>query len=537
MSFVGVIDSEKNKVIWSKAILSLAAISDHIKFIVCPDSLSISAVNNAKTSHAEIVFKKTFFYDYSVDFSNILPEGFDNDLGEDIGAEIDGSKLSYSFVVNSKHLAILFKNLDAVDIDYICFKIHWSREAQINMKYKLLIEIKTKKLIIKKYQTSYQPVLKNQLTVSSVYKRELYDQQHKEGSREIDECNRVNYIMIEQIIPKQFLDMIPASTEDFKIEIKNEKILLSGYTKQIQKDREYLKQQMSVTIALTIEDLLNTNLTAEANSDQARKCINFRLRDFRNFMNLITSINIPTNAESNPDEYLNLNNMISMSNEDYFEIFFKNPGDPILFELQNNPHILIQYVQITNDDEYDLPENSKVNVNGVKNPPSNLVLHPHVIHRISLHPDEEKIPIDAKFSTNSKIPQTKLSISQQVGKLQSNTDNSLHTNELFVPETESQTAAFDYSSNYENEDMITYGKRMSQTEKETYKKQKIEEGNGIGMLNIDMDRLNNMIDNKEKAQPDKRIIINEDTDYESDENEAVNLGPTQGADRPRSIFD
>lgn len=124
-----------------------------------------------------------------------------------------------------------------------------------------------------------------------------------------------------------------------------------------------------------------------------------------------------------------------------------------------------------------------------------------------------------------------------MGNLQSNTDNSLHTNELFVPETESQTAAFDYSSNFENEDMITYGKRMSQTEKETYKKQKIEEGNGIGMLNIDMDRLNNMIDNKEKAQPDKRIIINEDTDYESDENEAVTLGPTQGADRPRSIFD
>ncbi|CUM53537.1 unnamed protein product [Debaryomyces tyrocola] len=537
MSFVGVIDSEKNKVIWSKAILSLAAISDHIKFIICPDSLSISAVNNAKTSHAEIVFKKTFFYDYSVDFSNILPEGFDNDLGEDIDAEINGSKLSYSFVVNSKHLSILFKNLDAVDIDYICFKIHWSREAQANMKYKLLIEIKTKKLIIKKYQTSYQPVLKNQLTVSSVYKRELYSQQHKEGSGEIDERNRVNYIMIEQIIPKQFLDMIPASTEDFKIEIKNEKILLSGYTKQIQKDREYLKQQMSVTIALTLEELLNTNLTAEANIDQARKCINFRLRDFRNFMNLITSINIPTNAESNPDEYLNLNNMISMSNEDYFEIFFKNPGDPILFELQNNPHILIQYVQITNDDEYDLPENSKINVNGIKNIPSKLVLHPHVIHKVSSHADEENIPINVKFSDSSKIPKTKLSIPQQLRKLQPNTDNSIHTNELFVPEMESQTAAFDYSSNYENEDMITYGKRMSQTEKETYKKQKIEEGNGIGIVNIDMDRLNNMIDNKEKAKPDKRIIINEDTDYESDENEALNLGPTQGADRPKSIFD
>ena len=537
MSFVGVIDSEKNKVIWSKAILSLAAISDHIKFIICPGSLSISAVNNAKTSHAEIVFKKTFFYDYWVDFSNIMPEGFDNDLEEDMGAEIDGSKLSYSFVVNSKHLAILFKNLDAVDIDYICFKIHWSKEAQTNMKYKLLIEIKTKKLIIKKYQTSYQPVLKNQLTVSSVYKRELYDQQHKEGSGTVNERDRVNYIMIEQIIPKQFLDMIPASTEDFKIEIKNEKILLSGYTKQIQKDREYLKQQMSVTIALTLEELLNTNLTAEDISDQARKCINFRLRDFRNFMNLITSINIPTNGESNPDEYLNLNKMISMPNEDYFEIFFKNPGDPILFELQNNPHILIQYVQITNDDEYELPENSRINKNGVKNSSSKYVLHPHVIHKTSLHAEEEKIPIDLNSSNSNNIPKIKLPIAHQMGKLQSNTDNSLHNNELFVPETESQTAGFDYSSTHENEDMITYGKRVPQIEKATYEKNKIEEGNGIGILNIDMDKLNNIIGKEEKAQPDRRIIINEDTDYESDENEAVNLGPTQIADRPKSIFD
>lgn len=537
MSFVGVIDSEKNKVIWSKAILSLAAISDHLKFIICPDSLSISAVNNAKTSHAEIVFKKSFFYDYFVDFTNIIPEGFDNGARNDIYTEMDDSKLSYSFVINSKHMAILFKNIDAVDIDYICFKIYWSRDVQINMKYKLLIEIKTRKLIIKKYQTSYQPVLKNQLNVSSVYKRELYDQQHREKNSEETETSRINYIMIEQIITKQFLDMVPASTEDFKIEIKNEKILLSGYTKQIQKDREYLKQQMSVTIALTLEELLNTNLTAEANNDQGRKCINFRLRDFRNFMNLITSISMPTNTDSNVDEYLNLNNMISMSNEDYFEIFFKNPGDPILFELQNNPHLLIQYVQITNDDEYDLPENSNVNLNGAKNPQSKLLLQPHVIHKVSSDANEN-ISSNTRFSKSNKIQKTKQSIPLKMGKSPSNNDYSPPSNELFVPETESQTAAIDYSPNYENEELITYGKRMSQDNNQHInKQQKVEEANGIGILNMDMDKLNSMIGSKEKGQMEKRIIINEDTDYESDEKQEVTLGPTQGADRPKSIFD
>ena len=137
MSFVGVIDSEKNKVIWSKAILSLAAISDHIKFIVSSDSLSISAVNNARTSHAEVVFKRSFFFEYSVNFTNITAEGFDNGLEENTDGVLDGSNLSYSFVINSKHLGILFKNIDAVDIDYICFKIHWSRLAPVKMMYKL----------------------------------------------------------------------------------------------------------------------------------------------------------------------------------------------------------------------------------------------------------------------------------------------------------------------------------------------------------------------------------------------------------------
>mmetsp|Transcript_481 Transcript_481/g.459 ORF Transcript_481/g.459 Transcript_481/m.459 type:complete len:80 (+) Transcript_481:3-242(+) len=71
----------------------------------------------------------------------------------------------------------------------------------------------------------------------------------------------------------------------------------------------------------------------------------------------------------------------------------------------------------------------------------------------------------------------------------------------------------------------------------TNKQRKMEEGNGIGILNMDMDKLNSMIGSKEKGQTEKRIIINEDTDYESDEKQEVTLGPTQGADRPKSIFD
>lgn len=535
MSFVGVIDSERHKIVWSKAILSLASISEHIKFVMSAESLSLSAVNNAKTSHAEIVFKKSFFYEYSVDFTEVLPEGFENnETGISGVSELDNTASSYSFVINSKHLAILFKNIDTGDLEYICFRINWSRKAPEMIKYKLLIETKTKKLIIKKYQTSYQPVLKNQLNVSSMYKQELYDQQQKKDDMH-EESNSINYIMIEQIIPKQFLDMIPSSTEDFRLEIKNEKILFSGYTKQVLKEREYLKQQMSVTVTLNLDELINTNLITEVDQEPLRKAINFRLKDFKNFMNLVTSIGMSTGTELHNDEYSNLNNMISMSNEDYFEIFFKNPGDPILFELRNNPHVLIQYVQITCDDDDDAgtnASNTKINPESLRKHHDRAVLPSNII---------QKVPVGMNIDSNktkTNIQSTK-NITKPNGPLKPNRppEKNIHTNQLFVPESESQTQAFDYSSNYENDEVVTYGDQRSPAQGGLYKRQNINESTDIGMPNIDMDMMHSVIGAEDSNKSKKRKIIDEDTDYESEEKETETLGPTQIAYRPKSIFD
>ena len=90
--------------------------------------------------------------------------------------------------------------------------------------------------------------------------------------------------MIDQLIPKQFLEMVPASAEDFKIDIKSERILFCGYTKQIIKDRDYLKQPMAVTVTISLDELTDSNLLL-SNSDQEpiRKQINFGMRDFKNF--------------------------------------------------------------------------------------------------------------------------------------------------------------------------------------------------------------------------------------------------------------
>lgn len=141
MAFEAEIGVNKHKLMWSKSIASLASIAETITFSITKDTLSLSTNNLTKTTHAEIIFKKSFFSTYSVDFKNILPEGFNE-------GRVD-SELTYSFLVNSRHLTTVFKGLDSNSMKYACIRINWSQEAPINLRYKLFIEMKTKKLIVK----------------------------------------------------------------------------------------------------------------------------------------------------------------------------------------------------------------------------------------------------------------------------------------------------------------------------------------------------------------------------------------------------
>lgn len=454
MSFVGAIDSDKHKVIWSRSILSLAAISEHIKFVVGRESISILAVNTAKITHAEITFKQSFFHEYLVDFGNILSEGFNED-------EYDINQSTYSFLINSRHLSVLFKNLDALNLEYICFKVNWDKNSSV--KYKLLIEIKTQDWIIKRYQTSYQPVVSNKLNIATLYKQELLDQQEKILQ------DSIKYIMIEQIIPKQFLDSISSSTEDFKIEIKHGKLLLCGYTRQVLKDKEYLKQPMSVTNTITLDELLNTNLT-DFNLEDNTLSINFRLKDFKNFMNLISGFaNLKYDLA---DDH-------STDGNSYFEIFFKSPGDPILFELKNYPHVLIQYTQITSDD----------NLESNKKPKFSLPSHSVIIPNKEETPLPEQTPSPGELITSKPFSK----------KIDYESVRSLIYGELPPMESEPQ------------EQRVTYGKRSRTPSLDLSKRQKTNNQN--------------------------------DTDYGSDSSESSDtiqtqlLGPTQAAEKPKSIFD
>ncbi|CAK7909637.1 DNA damage checkpoint protein 1 [[Candida] anglica] len=444
MSFVAVIDADRHKFIWSRAIASLASISDNVKFVVGPESLTVSAVNAARTSHGEIVFNRSFFHEYTCDFDDIICEGF-----ERIPSYAPDTD-TYSFVVNSKHLAILFKNFDVSDLEYVCFKIHWGKGSQIPLRYKFLIEIKTKKLILKKYQTNYQPVLRDRLTIATEYHQQLSG-------------DAINYIKVEQMIPKQFLDMIPQSTEDFKLEVKHDKLSMSAYTKQIMKDREYLKQPMSVTVSLNLDELLNTNLIGKM-----PQCINFRLKDFKNFINLITSF-----SDGNKS-----NDALSTT-DDYFEVLFGPPGAPILFELDNNEHLKVQFIQITSDDGANL-----------KNSTIHHLQSPHILQRsnhVTSKRTDGSMLLDVARSTISRAPMG----GEQDIELDSG---------LFVPELSQE-----YDTN-------THAKRRK-----------------TDVLQPEVMEQDTEYENTDGEEQEKEI--SQSTRQQSQ------FGPTQGVNVPKSIFD
>ncbi|EGW31509.1 uncharacterized protein SPAPADRAFT_154762 [Spathaspora passalidarum NRRL Y-27907] len=491
MTFIAIIDSKSHHLMWSKSILSLSAISEFIKFVITKNSFSISAVNNSNTSHAEIIFKSSFFNEYHVDFSGILPEGYEEGI-EDIDSD---DQSSYSFIVNSRHLATVFRTIEPSTLLYVCFKINWRIDSSISQRYKLSIEIKTKKLIIKKYQTSYQPVLRGNMHIVQSYKKQLYDQPHDS----FDGPNRINHLVIDQLIPKQFLEMVPPSAEDFKIDIKNGKISFSGYTKQIIKDRDYLKQPMAVTVTISLEDLIDSNLITTG-TDPIKKCINFRLRDFKNFLNLI---NFFTSSNSQKDQFDE--NYMTLPSADNFDMFFRNAGDPILFELQNSNHVSIQYIQITSDDKATDIEAKQVNVNITKR--QSMSLQSHIIQRI------ENRDIANSRSTSASPMKNNSSIRTPVSKLPS-TSSLRHSIRLpsgwRTPERDLNS---DFGGN-NDEEYITYGKEPSPL--------------------------------KHSKTPLKQNSADADTDYSDSEDEPPRkrsniveedgFGPTQLGNKPKSIF-
>ncbi|KAI5970391.1 DDC1 [Candida margitis] len=388
-------------------------------------------------------------------------------------------------MINSKHLSALFRNFDSSNMKYVKLRIHWSEKAAANLKYKLLIEILNKKLIMKKYQAGYLPTTRKGVQIAKEYKDSFYEQENNNNK---DVRRKTHHIMIDLVIPKEFLEMVPSGAEDFKIDIKNEKVSFGGYTKEVIKDRDYIKQPMAVTVTISLDELADSNLI---NPDEPpmRMLLNFGMRDFKNFLNLAGVFATASAAQQFDEEYANIGN-----SNDYFHIYFRNPGDPILFDLQNSQHVDVQFIQITACDDKPVENEIEVDARALRR---KLLLEKPVVHSLvenSVEYNEEK---DQHQSISSPEPSMRFAF----GKLPQRQKDKLEISNL----TQQQQRRGHMPSEV-FEDVITY--------------------------------------NQGSLEPASR---NDDTEYSDSEEEAnepplkrrliedEELGPTQ-VEKPKSIF-
>lgn len=307
MSIVAATDHPKNIANLARCCLSLATISSQICFSFTDSVLYILAVSASRTTNEEISFTRSFFRDYSFETSSILPDGF------------DAVNKSYSFIVTAKLLVMLFRTLDANNVNYIHFGVECKESTEHSRRYKLNVEVFTKKQVLKKYQIGYQPADFNPSDIPTKY-------------HDLRRSNDLSQFTLEISVLKLFMDVVPNASEDFGIEAKLSKLTFLAYSKQIVRDTEYLKQPMLMSILLAVEELPSSTL------GNVTVGINYRLKDFRNYVNLISSFRKDNKLSTDFTD-----------DEPVVEAIFMEPGDPILFQFCDGD-ASVSLIQITAND-------------------------------------------------------------------------------------------------------------------------------------------------------------------------------------------
>lgn len=307
MSLVAATDNLKSISTFARCCLALAAISSQICVSFTKSALYVLAVNSSRTTNGEITFPSTFFRDYLIMTESILSDGYDK------------TNDSYSFVVSAKLLVVLLRNLDSGHVNYIHLSVDCSESTAPSKRYKLNVEIFTKKQVLKKYQIGYQPA---EFVPTDIPTRYL----NLRGNV------RINQFTLEVSTLKLFVDMTPSVSEEFGIDVKNNKIMLLAYSKQVVRDADYLKQAMLISVLMAINELplssLEDNLVG----------INFRLKDFRTYMNLVSTFRKDMRLSADyTDE------------EATIDTYFLQPGDPILFQFRDFG-VSVNLIQITAND-------------------------------------------------------------------------------------------------------------------------------------------------------------------------------------------
>lgn len=329
MPLIAATDHQKNIAAFARCSLSLAAVSGQVCFSFTESALYVLATNATKTSNGEVCFNSRFFRDYVFDKSVLSADGYNESSG------------NYSFVVSAKLIVMLFRGLDASAVNYIHLGVECGESVPDVRRYKLNVEVYTKKQVLKKYQIGYHPVDFIPTEIPGRFEDMLLS-------------NDICHFSIEISVFKLFMDMVPSGADNLNIEAKLKKLTFLANTNQIAKGSNYLKQTMLSSVLMSVDDLVRTTL------GEISVCINFRLKEFRNYINLIAAFK----------RDLRLSNEYS-GEEPTVEVYFLEAGDPVLFRFKDS-EVTVSLIQITASDGSTKKSESR---------PDPLILRPPVLQK------------------------------------------------------------------------------------------------------------------------------------------------------------
>lgn len=301
LAFTVSIDQAENRALWCRCLHSVAQISEEIRFTVHSNRLTVSSKNTAYTSFMDVEFDRAFFRTFELN-TDAIAEGL---------AEVEGS-LVFSFSVRSKLLSMLFKRHEE-DVETFALSIDLSDSCPQSLKYRLQVEVFTKRLVRKRFTPFYTPCAPEVQRLSTVYKDTFIKQKSK-----MDELLDIRFLMMAVATLRNFLDNT-GPTEHFKMDVNANVFSVTAFTRGVStKEREILKQPMAVNMSFKTDELQDLQINDEQN------VLVFRLKEFKSFLAL------GSNAEA-------------------VECWFRTGGDPILFEMNKHSATIRLILDTDND--------------------------------------------------------------------------------------------------------------------------------------------------------------------------------------------
>ncbi|ODV87006.1 hypothetical protein CANARDRAFT_6566 [[Candida] arabinofermentans NRRL YB-2248] len=360
--------TSESKSLWTKSIYSLSTVSDVIKFTIrqstthdhqdenheddvnssksiSSSEILLTAVNITKTSSLNCCFKSDFFKSFKIE----------GQLPNQPSEEDNNRARSFSFLINSKNLNVLFKDCGDNTEIFKLLILHDDVETSSRLySNRLFIEFKTKNEMTKKYQLSFNQGLESfDLKISHIHRSLLnqqditdrikknqesfHDDEQEEDDDNEEEEDRVHHFVIDAKILRRFLAMFPYALEDFKIEALPyaRKLLLHGFNRQrvltSKKLQNLTNQPMNLSILLSLNDMVHDNFLPV--SKESKHQVSFRLRDFKTFIQLISSNYWTFNEKSKlQHQQQQHQDDLDSSEASLCEFMFSLAGSPLVFE-------------------------------------------------------------------------------------------------------------------------------------------------------------------------------------------------------------